>query len=160
MYYYLMVSNLLLRLSWTYKLSPHLRHNFDTVLLFTLLEVRPALRNYIFQCHRMLLVSNRPRLVDDLYIEQLFASVPSSAFPRRMLYNPLMLLGIGALSSRAAVSCGSPGRVLAVLVALRIDAAWLSLANAKVMLTRLCRAAPGLQALPVDAGAHGGGADP
>ena len=40
MYYYLMVSNLLLRLSWTYKLSPHLRHNFDTVLLFTLLEVR------------------------------------------------------------------------------------------------------------------------
>ena len=50
-YYYLMVSNLLLRLSWTYKLSPHLRHNFDTVLLFTLLEVRrfwgPGLRGLL-----------------------------------------------------------------------------------------------------------------
>ena len=40
-YYYLMASNLLLRLSWTYKLSPHLRHNFDTVLVFTLMEARP-----------------------------------------------------------------------------------------------------------------------
>ena len=39
-YLYLMASNLLLRLSWTYKLSPHLRHNFDTVLMFTLLEAR------------------------------------------------------------------------------------------------------------------------
>ncbi|KAK9811761.1 hypothetical protein WJX72_009628 [[Myrmecia] bisecta] len=37
-YYYLMVSNLLLRLSWTYKLSPHLRRNHFTVLVFTLLE--------------------------------------------------------------------------------------------------------------------------
>ena len=44
-YYYLMASNLLLRLSWTYKLSPHLRHNFDTVLAFTLLEVWPALQS-------------------------------------------------------------------------------------------------------------------
>ncbi len=41
-YYYLMASNLLLRLSWTYKLSPHLRHNFDTVLVFTLMEARPC----------------------------------------------------------------------------------------------------------------------
>lgn len=39
-YYYLMVSNLVLRLAWTYKLSPHLRRNHDTVLAFTLLEVR------------------------------------------------------------------------------------------------------------------------
>ncbi len=38
-YYYLMASNLLLRLAWTYKLSPHLRRNHDTVLAFTLLEV-------------------------------------------------------------------------------------------------------------------------
>ena len=38
-YYYLMVSNLVLRLAWTYKLSPHLRRNHDTVLAFTLLEV-------------------------------------------------------------------------------------------------------------------------
>ena len=42
-YYYLMVSNLLLRLAWTYKLSPHLRRNHDTVLAFTLLEVCGAL---------------------------------------------------------------------------------------------------------------------
>ncbi len=39
-YYYLMASNLLLRLAWTYKLSPHLRRNHDTVLAFTLLEAR------------------------------------------------------------------------------------------------------------------------
>ncbi|KAK9813520.1 hypothetical protein WJX73_004163 [Symbiochloris irregularis] len=38
-YYYLMASNLILRLSWTYKLSPHLRHNHATVMGFTLLEV-------------------------------------------------------------------------------------------------------------------------
>ena len=37
-YIYLMVSNLLLRVSWTYKLSPHLRDNHLTVLCFTLLE--------------------------------------------------------------------------------------------------------------------------
>ena len=37
-YYYLMGSNLLLRLAWTYKLSPHLRHNHITVLMFALLE--------------------------------------------------------------------------------------------------------------------------
>lgn len=37
-YYYLMASNLVLRLSWTYKLSPHLRHNHATVMGFTLLE--------------------------------------------------------------------------------------------------------------------------
>ena len=39
-YYYLIASNLLLRLAWTYKLSPHLRRNHDTVLAFTLLEAR------------------------------------------------------------------------------------------------------------------------
>ena len=38
-YFYLMLSNLVLRLSWTYKLSPHLRRNHFTVLMFTLLEV-------------------------------------------------------------------------------------------------------------------------
>eukprot|EP00891_Asterochloris_glomerata_P005844 jgi/Astpho2/5844/e_gw1.00080.60.1_t len=38
-YTYLMLSNLVLRLSWTYKLSPHLRRNHFTVLMFTLLEV-------------------------------------------------------------------------------------------------------------------------
>lgn len=38
-YWYLLASNLLLRLSWTYKLSPHLRVNYNTVMLFTLLEV-------------------------------------------------------------------------------------------------------------------------
>lgn len=37
-----MVSNLVLRLAWTYKLSPHLRRNHDTVLAFTLLEVLAA----------------------------------------------------------------------------------------------------------------------
>ena len=42
-YYYLMASNLLLRLAWTYKLSPHLRRNHDTVLAFTLLEVCAAI---------------------------------------------------------------------------------------------------------------------
>ena len=42
-YYYLMVSNLVLRLAWTYKLSPHLRRNHDTVLAFTLLEVRASI---------------------------------------------------------------------------------------------------------------------
>ena len=35
---YLCVSNLALRLLWTYKLSPHLRHNHATVMGFTLLE--------------------------------------------------------------------------------------------------------------------------
>ncbi len=65
MYYYLMVSNLLLRLSWTYKLSPHLRHNFDTVLLFTLLEVRPAVHGDSLS-HMMLLVSHMPGLIDIL----------------------------------------------------------------------------------------------
>lgn len=38
-YVYLMMSNLALRLAWTYKLSPHLRQNLLTVLMFTLLEV-------------------------------------------------------------------------------------------------------------------------
>ena len=38
-YVYLMASNLVLRLAWTYKLSPHLRQNLLTVLIFTLLEV-------------------------------------------------------------------------------------------------------------------------
>lgn len=38
-YVYLMMSNLVLRLAWTYKLSPHLRQNLLTVLIFTLLEV-------------------------------------------------------------------------------------------------------------------------
>ena len=38
-YIYLMVSNLALRLAWTYKVSPHLRQNLLTVLIFTLLEV-------------------------------------------------------------------------------------------------------------------------
>lgn len=42
-YYYLMASNLVLRLAWTYKLSPHLRRNHDTVLAFTLLEVEAPL---------------------------------------------------------------------------------------------------------------------
>jgi len=41
-YWYLLPSNLLLRLSWTYKLSPHLRVNFNTVMMFTLLEVHPS----------------------------------------------------------------------------------------------------------------------
>lgn len=41
-YYYLMASNLVLRLAWTYKLSPHLRRNHDTVFAFTLLEARAA----------------------------------------------------------------------------------------------------------------------
>ena len=35
---YLCISNLVLRLLWTYKLSPHLRHNHATVMFFTLLE--------------------------------------------------------------------------------------------------------------------------
>ena len=48
-YYYLMVSNLVLRLAWTYKLSPHLRRNHDTVLAFTLLEVRVPR----FPCRRL-----------------------------------------------------------------------------------------------------------
>ena len=39
-YLWLMGSNLALRLAWTYKLSPHLRRNHDTVLAFTLLEAR------------------------------------------------------------------------------------------------------------------------
>lgn len=38
-YIYLMVTNLALRLAWTYKLSPHLRQNLLTVLIFTLFEV-------------------------------------------------------------------------------------------------------------------------
>lgn len=38
-YMYLMITNLALRLAWTYKLSPHLRQNLLTVLIFTLLEV-------------------------------------------------------------------------------------------------------------------------
>ena len=38
-YIYLMITNLALRLAWTYKLSPHLRQNLLTVLIFTLLEV-------------------------------------------------------------------------------------------------------------------------
>ena len=46
-YYYLMVSNLVLRLAWTYKLSPHLRRNHDTVLAFTLLEVQIQSRVHV-----------------------------------------------------------------------------------------------------------------
>lgn len=38
-YVYLMITNLALRLAWTYKLSPHLRQNLLTVLIFTLMEV-------------------------------------------------------------------------------------------------------------------------
>ena len=38
-YWYLLASNAVLRLSWTYKLSPHLRGNYNTVMLFTVLEV-------------------------------------------------------------------------------------------------------------------------
>ena len=38
-YWYLLGSNLILRLSWTYKLSPHLRTNYNTVMLFAFLEV-------------------------------------------------------------------------------------------------------------------------
>lgn len=38
-YVYLMLSNLALRLAWVYKVSPHLRQNLLTVLIFTLLEV-------------------------------------------------------------------------------------------------------------------------
>lgn len=38
-YIYLMITNLALRLAWTYKLSPHLRQNLLTVLIFTLFEV-------------------------------------------------------------------------------------------------------------------------
>lgn len=37
-YYYLMTSNLLLRLSWAYKLSPHLRRNHIVVFFIVLLE--------------------------------------------------------------------------------------------------------------------------
>ena len=38
-YLYLMMSNLTLRLAWVYKVSPHLRQNLLSVLIFTLLEV-------------------------------------------------------------------------------------------------------------------------
>ena len=38
-YLYLMASNLLLRLSWTYKLSPHLRHDHAVVFCIVILEV-------------------------------------------------------------------------------------------------------------------------
>jgi hypothetical protein len=54
-YYYLMASNLVLRLAWTYKLSPHLRRNHDTVLAFTLLEV--PLLNGLMEASCCLLVS-------------------------------------------------------------------------------------------------------
>eukprot|EP00889_Picochlorum_renovo_P002646 jgi/Picre1/29676/NNA_005059.t1 len=37
-YYYLMISNLMLRLSWTYKLSPHLRRDHLIVFCIVLLE--------------------------------------------------------------------------------------------------------------------------
>ena len=37
-FYYLMISNLLLRLSWTYKLSPHLRRDHFVVFCIVLLE--------------------------------------------------------------------------------------------------------------------------
>ena len=37
-YWYLCASNAALRLMWIYKLSPHLRHNHATVMLFTLAE--------------------------------------------------------------------------------------------------------------------------
>lgn len=38
LYLYLMASNLLLRLSWTYKLSPHLRDHHVVVTLVVLAE--------------------------------------------------------------------------------------------------------------------------
>ena len=38
-YFYLMASNLLLRLSWTYKLSPHLRRDHMVVFCIVVLEV-------------------------------------------------------------------------------------------------------------------------
>ena len=38
-YLYLMASNLLLRLSWTYKLSPHLRRDHMVVFCIVILEV-------------------------------------------------------------------------------------------------------------------------
>lgn len=41
-YYYLMVSNLVLRLAWLHKLVPSLRHSHAAIMLFALLEVRRA----------------------------------------------------------------------------------------------------------------------
>ena len=46
-YYYLMTSNLLLRFTWSYKLSPHLRHNYLTVMAFTLAEVFRCATSYL-----------------------------------------------------------------------------------------------------------------
>lgn len=37
-YYYLLVSNFVLRLSWTHKLSPHLRNDKMAVVLIVMLE--------------------------------------------------------------------------------------------------------------------------
>lgn len=51
-YWYLLASNAILRLSWTYKLSPHLRGNYNTVMLFTVLEVHLKL-----SCKRILQAS-------------------------------------------------------------------------------------------------------
>ncbi|KAJ3678659.1 hypothetical protein LUZ60_002462 [Juncus effusus] len=38
-YYWVIISNLILRCTWTYKLSSHLRHNYMTVFIITALEI-------------------------------------------------------------------------------------------------------------------------
>jgi hypothetical protein len=38
-YYWVLISNLVLRCTWTYKLSSHLRHNYLTVFAITALEM-------------------------------------------------------------------------------------------------------------------------
>ena len=51
-YYFAMVSNFLLRISWTYKLSAHLRHNSGTIMLVTALEITRRFQWSLFRVEK------------------------------------------------------------------------------------------------------------
>jgi len=51
-YYFAIVSNFLLRASWTYKLSSHLRHNSGTILLVTALEITRRFQWSLFRVEK------------------------------------------------------------------------------------------------------------
>ena len=58
-YYFAIVSNFLLRASWTYKLSSHLRHNSGTILLVTALEITRRFQWSLFRVEKAYLQITR-----------------------------------------------------------------------------------------------------
>lgn len=79
-YYYLMTSNLILRLAWTYKLSPHLRHNYATVMFFTLIEAFRRFQWMFVRVEVCLLLSMSCRLPAPLLLPSLHAHLYSPLY--------------------------------------------------------------------------------